>query len=114
MKILLDLPDDTLTKFKAIAVKEKRSRKVCMEMVLISYHKIGTSTPNNPVKNTHNSAFELHTPSQLETYENELLNADDLDELETIGKEVENDKKLSGTEKFKLKQIGITCANKFQ
>ena len=112
MKVLLDLPEDTLNKFKLIASKEKRSRKVCMEMVLISYHKTVTFTPNNSAK-IHNPVFELHTLSQLETYENELLNANDLDELETIGKEVENDKKLSGSEKSKLKQIGITCAIKF-
>lgn len=112
MKVLLDLPEDTLNKFKLIASKERRSRKVCMEMVLISYHKIADFTPNNSAKNT-NLSFELHTLSQLETYENEMLNADNLDELEMIGKEIENDKKLTGIEKFKLKQIGITCAIKF-
>lgn len=120
MKILLEIPEDTLGKYQFEADKEKRSRKNFMEKVLVDYFEKpktivqDLTKPTNEIKPQEQpkTNYQVNIPQQnlgqilgsFETYKLKIENSKTREELEKIGREIKNSMMKQG-EKMTLQQI---------
>ncbi len=110
MRVILEIKPDTLEKLGELATKENRSRKNYMEFVL--ENSVSKPEQNNTAKLFQLPAKDVIQLSDFDAYHADIINAREASELTPVMREVENDKKLTGSEKFKLKQIAESHALK--
>jgi len=104
MKILLNLSEETLLKFQALAKEDNRSRKQCMEMVLNDYKKNSQSiVEKRGNESKHYQNYSEEKPL-MDGYSEKIKNASDAETLLTIASEIDKDKNLRGPDRANLNQ----------
>lgn len=114
MKILLEIPEDTLGKYQFEADKEKRSRKNFMEKVLVDYFEKpktivqDLTKPTNEIKSFEQpkSNFIVNSVAKsFEQYRAEKRACELPEQWEALEKEIDADQYLTSKQKHLLKTI---------